>query len=276
MPRIYCKEDNKDKNSDNELLDIIIKLHDINSKNNSNTRKFLSFISIFCNIFNNKSSLEDENKSHLIKGLEKLNEASKVIDELKIKSKEQKILLSEKQKEADIALENITISMAKSNEKKKDSELLKEKLEKETIILNERKIKIENELKNIQPMIDEAKKQVGNIKKDQLNELRMLRLPPQAINDVLSGVLILMGNFDTSWHSMKKFLQKPSVIQEIVSYNGDKVTKEIKNKVSKLLKEKKESFDPVRIKRVSQAAYPLAMWVKANLSYRVYSYILTR
>ena len=34
----------------------------------------------------------------------------------------------------------------------------------------------------------------------------MLKMPPEAIRDVMEGVLRVMGNFDTSWVSMKRLL----------------------------------------------------------------------
>ena len=43
-------------------------------------------------------------------------------------------------------------------------------------------------------VLEEAKAAVGNIKKDNLNEIRSLKLPPEPIRDVLEGVLRLMNN----------------------------------------------------------------------------------
>merc|ERR1719206_1344176 len=116
-------------------------------------------------------------------------------------------------------------------------------------------------------MVDKAKAAVGQIRRDSLNELRMLRLPPEAINDVLSGVLILMGNFDTSWASMKSFLAKPSIKQEIMNYDARRITPQIRKKARRLLQDKADSFEEKRIRRVSVAAAPLAAWFRANISY---------
>lgn len=58
----------------------------------------------------------------------------------------------------------------------------------------------------VAPLIEAARMAVGQIKADHLNEIRSLKAPPDAIRDVLEGVLKLMGQADTSWNSMKKFL----------------------------------------------------------------------
>eukprot|EP01084_Bolivina_argentea_P165210 287046_1 len=157
--------------------------------------------------------------------------------------------------------------MTKANQRRADAEQLKVKLADKEVILNERKHHIELELTDIQPLVDEAKAAVGQIRRDSLNELRMLRLPPEAINDVLSGVLILMGNFDTSWQSIKSFLAKPSIKQEIMNYDARRITPQIRKKAKKLVNDKAQSFDAKRIQRVSVAAAPLAAWFKANISY---------
>lgn len=82
-------------------------------------------------------------------------------------------------------------------------EKLKEKQGVEAAKLEERKKQIEEELREIGPLLEEAKKAVGNIKSESLSEIRALRMPPETIRDILEGVLKLMGNMDTSWNSMR-------------------------------------------------------------------------
>ncbi len=38
---------------------------------------------------------------------------------------------------------------------------------------------VEEELKEVQPMIDEARKAVGQIKKENIDEIRSLKMPPE-------------------------------------------------------------------------------------------------
>ena len=71
-----------------------------------------------------------------------------------------------------------------------------EKLEEATTrdeqATRQEKAKIEEELGQIQPILDAAKKAVGSIKQDHINEIRSLKMPPDPIHDVLSGVLRVM------------------------------------------------------------------------------------
>ena len=43
-------------------------------------------------------------------------------------------------------------------------------------------------------MVDEAMGAVGSISKSSLDEIKNLRMPPEAIHDVLNAVLRLFGN----------------------------------------------------------------------------------
>lgn len=79
---------------------------------------------------------------------------------------------------------------------------------------------VEAELADVQPLLDAARAAVGGIKTDNINEIRSLRMAPDAIRDVLEGVLLLMGQEDTSWNNMKQFLAKRSVKDDIVNFDA--------------------------------------------------------
>ena len=85
-----------------------------------------------------------------------------------------------------------------------EMEELKKKAGEENKKLEKRKREIDGELAEIEPMVREAKAAVGNIKTETLGEIRALRAPPDTIRDILEGVLLVMGNPDTSWLAMKR------------------------------------------------------------------------
>jgi dynein heavy chain 2 len=145
--------------------------------------------------------------------------------------------------------------------------MLQKKLGKEEVQMTERKGGVEEELSKIAPVLEAAKAAVGGIKSDNLNEIRSLKMPPEAIRDVLEGVLRIMGNYDTSWISMKRFLGNKSVKDELINFDSRKITPEIRDSVTDILQAKSNSFEHAVIYRVSVAAAPLAAWVKANLEY---------
>ena len=78
-----------------------------------------------------------------------------------------------------------------------------------------RKKVIDEELAEIEPLVSEARSAVSDIRNEALAEIRSLRAPPETIRDILEGVLRLMGILDTSWTSMKIFLAKRGIKEEI-------------------------------------------------------------
>jgi dynein heavy chain 2 len=126
---------------------------------------------------------------------------------------------------------------------------------------------VEEELKGVQPLIESAKRAVRNLKSENLNEVRSLKAPPEAIRNVLEAVLRVMGQSDTSWNSMKRFLAGTGVKDRILNFGAASITPAIRTEVLKIIEEHPDSFNPERIYRVSVAAAPLAEWVQANLQY---------
>eukprot|EP00327_Prymnesium_parvum_P015469 CAMPEP_0113281722 /NCGR_PEP_ID=MMETSP0008_2-20120614/28451_1 /TAXON_ID=97485 /ORGANISM="Prymnesium parvum" /LENGTH=3313 /DNA_ID=CAMNT_0000132155 /DNA_START=19 /DNA_END=9960 /DNA_ORIENTATION=- /assembly_acc=CAM_ASM_000153 len=230
-------------------------------------RKYVSFVNMWQKVFVAARQKLSKRVEHLRGGLDKLVEAGAEVDKLSKKAVEQRALLTTKQQEADKAMEQIQKSMERAVERRTEVEVLQKKLGKEEIEMNERKAQVEEELSHIQPVLEAARQAVGSIKSDNLNEIRMLKMPPEPIRDVMEGVLRVMGNFDTSWISMKRFLGNRSVLTEILNFDSRKITPEIRKSVRELLQSKGQSFEHAVIYRVSVAAAPLAAWVKANMEY---------
>lgn len=93
----------------------------------------------------------------------------------------------------------------RASDQKTEMEKLKVKQSEESANLEKRKKEIETELSEIEPLVQKTKDAVGNIKSESLSEIRSLRIPPDVIRDILEGVLRLMGIFDVSWLSMRRW-----------------------------------------------------------------------
>ncbi|XP_028975291.2 cytoplasmic dynein 2 heavy chain 1 isoform X3 [Esox lucius] len=256
-----------------DLCRSFLMIHESCSEHGATPSQYMAFLHVYTSIFSRKQSQLTLRQQHLQAGVSKLNEAKALVDELKRRAAEQSILLRTKQQEADSALLEITTSMQNASDQKTEMEKIKGKIAQEVSKCEERKGKIDDELKEVQPLVEEAKRAVGNIKPESLSEIRSLRMPPDVIRDILEGVLRLMGIFDTSWVSMKSFLAKRGVKEDIATFEARNISHEIRQSVEELLTRNKTSFDPKNAKRASAAAAPLAAWVKANIQY---SHVLER
>ncbi|NXC70641.1 DYHC2 protein, partial [Anhinga anhinga] len=259
--------------SDSDFLKSFLAIHESCKMYGTTPSRYMTFLHIYSTINNSKRRELIKRQNHLQAGVSKLNEAKALVDELNRKAGEQSILLKTKQDEADAALQEITVSMQSASEQKTEMEKIKHRIAEEAAEIEERKRKIEDELKEVQPLVNEAKLAVGNIKPESLSEIRSLRMPPDIIRDILEGVLRLMGIFDTSWVSMKSFLAKRGVREDIATFDARNIPKEIRESVEELLSRNRTSFDPKNAKRASAAAAPLAAWVNANVQY---SHVLER
>ena len=88
-------------------------------------------------------------------------------------------------------------------------------------------MEVEAQLKDVEPLIVKARSAVGNLKNDNLNEIRSLKAPPAAIRDVLEAVLRLMGQGDTSWNAMKRFLSGKGVKDDIINFKAASITPQV-------------------------------------------------
>ncbi|XP_066245842.1 cytoplasmic dynein 2 heavy chain 1 [Euwallacea similis] len=229
--------------------------------------RYTSMIKLYFSIAKQKVSSINANIAKLEGGVSKLTEAKSLVSELKQKAAEQQEKLAEKQSKANAALDMISNTIKGANAHKEEMQVLKQKTEIENVQLVKRKAEIENELSEVEPLIQEARAAVGNIKTESLSEIRSLRAPPEIIRDILEGVLKLMGTQDTSWNSMKTFLAKRGVKEDIRSFDASRIQTENRQAVEKLMLAKKDSFDQKFAKRASVAAAPLAAWVEANVKY---------
>ncbi|XP_075448514.1 cytoplasmic dynein 2 heavy chain 1 isoform X2 [Ascaphus truei] len=257
----------KTSSGEADFLNSFLMIHDSCKAYGATPSQYMTFLRVYGSLYSNKITELTKRQKHLQAGVSKLNEAKSLVDELKRKAGEQSSLLKTKQTEADAALQEITISMQNASDQKTEMEKIKHKIADEVVKIEERKGKIEDELKEVQPLVNEAKHAVGNIKPESLSEIRSLRMPPDIIRDILEGVLRLMGIFDTSWVSMKSFLAKRGVREDIVTFDVRNITNEIRTSVEELLEKNRTSFEAKNAKRASAAAAPLAAWVKANVQY---------
>ncbi|XP_069942834.1 cytoplasmic dynein 2 heavy chain 1 isoform X1 [Cherax quadricarinatus] len=273
IPDMLLDETERDQNSGSEFLNSFLAIYESLPTHLATPRRYLTLLHSYRLIHNTKKEGVIQRQRHLKAGVAKLNEARKVVSELKAEAAEKEAVLAEKQSEANHALELITDTMKNANAQKVQMETLKDQTVNENKIIAERKKAIDEELAEIEPIVREAKEAVGNIKSEALTEIRSLRAPPEIIRDILEGVLRLMGVQDTSWNSMKTFLAKRGVKEEIRNYDPRDVTSEARKSVEKLLHERADSFDASAAKRASTAAAPLAAWVKANVRF---SYVLEK
>ncbi|XP_050362992.1 cytoplasmic dynein 2 heavy chain 1 [Nymphalis io] len=229
--------------------------------------RYMHFIKTYNKIFNTKKQALQQRRDTLCAGVEALRRARSEVATLQDEAAEQEVALSEKQAKANQALDQIGATVRATTDKKEEMYQLKKNIEMENEKLQIQKKEIEEELASVEPVIAAARAAVGDIQPESLSEVRSLRAPPDVVRDVLEGVLRLMGIADTSWHSMKSFLSKRGVKEDIRCLDARQISPEAVQSVERLLQRRGASFEQAAARRASAACAPLAAWVRANLDY---------
>jgi len=84
--------------------------------------KYLNFIQTFRTIYTKMISTSGGQSKHLMAGIQKLEDAAKLVDDLSRKAQQQKVLLKQKQIEANQAMQLITKSLEEKAERKQEIE----------------------------------------------------------------------------------------------------------------------------------------------------------
>ncbi|XP_050677031.1 cytoplasmic dynein 2 heavy chain 1-like [Leptidea sinapis] len=230
-------------------------------------RRYVQFIKSFYYIFTSKKSALVLRKEMLSSGVDALRLAREEVSKLQAQANEQEAVLSEKREKANKALQAIGATVRANTDSHEEMRQLKANIERENEKLQIRKKEIEAELASVEPVVAAARAAVGEIKPESLSEVRSLRAPPEVVRDVLEGVLRLMGIADTSWHSMKSFLSKRGVKEDIRCLDASQISSESIKSVERLLERRGASFEESTARRASAACAPLAAWVRANLQH---------
>ncbi|KAH9577240.1 Dynein heavy chain [Trypanosoma melophagium] len=220
-------------------------------------------------IFNEKSKSIVESLARLQSGVSKLDEAQENVDKIASDVADKKTLMETKQREADEALQQIQSNMEEAGDQKKNIQRIQKELDKEQKAIEERKRVIEDRLSGIQPVLDAALGAVRSIRSEHLSELKSMKQPPAAVQDVMEGVIILTEGgqgSETNWAAIRKILAG-DIKGQILNFDLDNVNEGVRGKVERFIQTRQNSFKREVIGRASKAAAPMAEWLKAVVEY---------
>lgn len=224
---------------------------------------FFDYIKCFERILSTKVGSVGDQHKRLVDGLQKITEANQEVDVITKKAETMRVELGIKQKEADEALNTITKAVEEASKSKSEAEQLRKFLVEEEASTKDSKIKVESELAKVNPIIEEARKGIKGISKNQINELKAYTMCPEEVNVVFNALFILMGQGDLTWGSIKNALKSSGFMDSVIGFNARTITEKDRVKVENIIQKEAGSFDHARIFRVSQAAAPIATYVNA-------------
>ena len=259
---------------------IVIK--DLNDKLSKNAKKFnyitprdfLDFIKHFTNLQKEKSDELNEQKTHINKGLQKIIQTEKTVNELKqslaIKGKE----LDKKQEETKLKFDKIMEDTEKANKNKEKAEKKQKEIEATKKEIDERTKKVNDELSTVVPKMEAAKQAIGNMDKKSIANLRAVKiltdknkhieLPLKLVAIIYCKLKEKKVLVDLTWENTRKVIMKEDFISTIKNAKVEDLGATVTNRIQDEIK--KNGMDIEKIKKSFLEAGLIADWIESTIA----------
>ena len=265
------------------IVDSITSYHmiikDLNDKLAKNAKKFnyitprdfLDFIKHFINLQKEKNDELNEQKSHIDKGLQKIIQTEKTVNELKqslaIKGKE----LDKKQEEMKIKFDKIVADTEKANKSKEKAEIKKKQIEETKKEIDERTNKVNEKLSTVVPKMEAAKQAIGNMSKKNIATLKSLKvvkntlkLPLRLIAMIYIFLTKKIIKEKLDWDEIKNCIFKEDFISTIKNTKAENLGPKLTNLIQKEISA--TDWDIDKIKSGFLEVGLLAEWLESTVA----------
>ncbi len=229
-------------------------------------RDFLDLIRNFVSVVGEKRAQLEEQQLHINIGLEKLAATQTDVAALQKDLAHKKEELKGKDTLANAKLQQMVGDQNEAERRKADADQVSVELANQNAAIATRRAEVETELAEAEPALVAAQGAVKSIKKAQLDEVRVLARPPNAVRLTLEAVLILLGEEKGDWNDVRKVIRRDDFIATVVNFDPESITprqiKDINENYVSL-----EEFEYEAVNRASKACGPLNKWVVSLVQY---------
>jgi dynein heavy chain 1 len=177
-------------------------------------------------------------------------------------------VLRAKDTEANNKLSQMVEKQNEAEQRKTVAERLTVELQRQEHEINTRRTSVEAELSEAEPSLIAAKHSVQNIRKAQLDEVRSLIKPPNAVKLTLEMVAVMIGEPSDDWDSIRKVIRKDDFIATVVNFDPTALSpKQVKQVQDNFLSN--TDIDYNSVDRASKACGPLYQWAVSQIKYAV-------
>ena len=240
---------------------------------------YLELIYTFKRLLNTKRVDVLKLRQRYAGGLEKLLDTASKVSVMQKELEELQPKLVKAQAETKEMMKDLTVQQKEAQviqvQCEKDEAACKEEREAAAGIKKE----CEERLEEAMPAYQAAQKALRELDKSQIDEVKSMKAPPPGVVFTMEAVGKLMavdpvmvpkksgfGKEPDYWETAKKsILNKPKLLDELLSYDKDNIDPTIITNVEKIINH--NDFKPDIIKRSSLAAFGLSMWVRAIYKY---------
>lgn len=271
-----------------EVLDICVQIHAITLQHAEKFMQelrrhyyispatYLYFIQTFKDLLNEKKGGTASLKQRYESGVERILSTAETVQDMqeKLKALQPQLIVTSKETEA--LLRSIEVQKKEADEANAiihEEEIVAEKSAAEARAM---KADCEADLNKILPVLAEATAALETLNKNDITEIKSLKSPPQGVKLVMEAICILKGVKPTLennggiktlnyWDNAKKMLGDFKFLQTLLEYDKDNIPQATIDKLEPYISN--PEFQPVKIKRYSNAAMSLCSWVRAVETY---------
>lgn len=126
----------------------------------------------------------------------------------------------------------------------------------------------QRDLDAAEPELRAAKKAVQDLDKNSIVEIKSLAKPPDGVKFVMECCMILLQE-KTEWAAVRQTLNDPNAfMKRLIDYNVEKLSEKAWKKARDNYISKAQ-FDPVAVRKISEAASALCIWARASSTYQI-------
>ena len=235
-------------------------------------RDFLDFIKHFTNLLTEKNDELNEQQAHINKGLQKIIQTEKTVNELKQSLAVKEVELKKKEQETQIKFKQIQEDQQKATKNKEEAEKKQVEIEEMKKNIDERAAKVNYELSTVVPKMEAAKQAIGNMSPKSVAALKALKKETENTKTALKLTAIIYLKLakkkvveKCDWAETKNAIMKEDFIATIKNAKAEDLGEKVTNIIKKEIKDPNNKWDIDRIKGAFKEVGLLAEWIQSTV-----------
>ena len=175
--------------------------------------------------------------------------------------------LQAKDAEANEKLRRMVADQQEAEQKKAASIEIQAALAEQDRHIEQRRSVVLADLANAEPAVLEAQAAVNNIRRNQMQEVRAMANPPEAVKLAMESACTILGHKVDSWRTVQGIIRQDNFQQRILGFDTNRqLTKQLREFMKKEYLSR-PSYNYETVNRASKACGPVVKWVIAQISF---------
>ena len=238
-----------------QLASVFARLHEESS---SDPTQFLDLLTLYPELYRPAAKALRVSEVNFRTGIQCVTQSNELIDRLSadvsVKEPEIQQLASEmEQLNKRLIQERLNLDKASKAFRRKEVAARKKSEETQELASDAHR-----NLEHALPSLDAAMQAINAIDKSDIMEMRQIKNPPEALQQVMEAVCILLG-LKADWASAKIILADPYLQQKLLEIDKDNIPEATSKRIRRYIDNPK--FIPDEVAKVSKAGCSMCMWV---------------